>query len=110
MTKNKLQRFNEIANFPNVYQNFDVKNPRLLDYRGEIVDLKGQWRANHFKNDQPLILELACGGGEYALGLATRYPMINFIGVDIKGARIWKGARKALAQKKTNVAFFADEN
>ena len=60
---------------------------------------------NHFKNGHPITLELACGGGEYTLGLARMYPDRNFIGVDIKGARIWKGARVALADKLTNVGF-----
>lgn len=105
LTKNKLQKFNEVATFPNVYQNYNPKEPKLIDHKGEVTDLKGQWRQRYFKNTAPLILELACGRGEYTLGLAQRYPTTNFIGVDVKGARIWKGAKFALTQGLTNVAF-----
>lgn len=103
--KNKLKKFAEVASFPNVYENFDPKSPQLVGVNGENIDLKASWSADHFKNDHPVTLELACGGGEYTLDLAKRFPNRNFIGVDIKGARIWKGARKALDQKLSNVAF-----
>jgi tRNA (guanine-N7-)-methyltransferase len=105
MGKNKLKRFAEIATFKNVYQNFDFVAPQLIDSQGMEADLKGNWAATHFQNDNPITLELACGGGEYTLDLAIRYPQRNFIGVDVKGARIWKGAAKALALGLTNVAF-----
>ena len=72
---------------------------------GAPIDLRGKWAEQHFGNAQPLTLELACGRGEYTLGLAKRYPERNFIGVDIKGARIWKGAHLALNEGLTNVAF-----
>ena len=103
--RNKLQKFAELLTFPNVYENFDPENPELVGVNGMPVDLKGKWKESHFKNDQPITLELACGRGEYTLGLGRKYPKRNFIGVDIKGARIWKGARIALQENLQNVAF-----
>lgn len=103
--RNKLQKFSELLTFPNVFENFDAKKPELTGKDGQIVDLKGKWGAAHFKNDRPITLELACGRGEYTLGLARLYPERNFIGVDIKGARIWKGANMALEEGRENVAF-----
>jgi len=103
--KNKLKKFAEVFSFPNVYENFDPKNPQLIGQNGTKVDLRSKWKTEHFKNDNPITLELACGGGEYTLGLAQMYPDRNFIGVDIKGARIWKGAKKALENNLENVAF-----
>lgn len=103
--RNKLLKFSELITFPNVYQNFDQKNPELKGQNLQTADLKGKWSSEHFKNDCPLVLELACGRGEYSLGLAERYPEKNFLGVDIKGARIWKGASIALERKLDNVAF-----
>lgn len=67
--------------------------------------LKGKWKKEFFKNDHPITLELGCGKGEYSIGLSTRFPDRNVIGIDIKGARIWKGAKKALNQQLKNVAF-----
>lgn len=103
--RNKLQRFADILSYPNVYENFDPNNAILLGKEGEEVNLKGHWNEKHFKNDNPLVLELACGRGEYALALARKYPNKNFLGVDIKGARIWQGATFALNESLTNVAF-----
>jgi len=103
--RNKLQKFAEILTFPNVYENFDNYPPRLTGKNGVEIDLKGKWRAQHFKNDNPITLELACGRGEYTVALAEKYPDRNFIGVDIKGARIWKGARIALEKELSNAAF-----
>ena len=103
--KNKLKKFAEVASFPNVYENMDPKEPALMGAEETLVDLKSKWKSDHFGNDHPITLELACGGGEYTLELAERYPDRNFIGVDIKGARIWKGAKKALGRKLANVAF-----
>ncbi len=103
--RNKLAKFSELASLPNVYENADPKNPRLEGLNHQSVDLKGRWAATHFKNEQPIVLELACGRGEYTLALAERYPHKNFIGVDIKGARIWQGAKKALEQELSNAAF-----
>lgn len=66
--------------------------------------LKGKWDT-HFKNDNPIVLELGCGKGEYSVALAQKYPNKNFIGIDIKGARFWRGAKTALEENLTNVAF-----
>ena len=103
--RNKLQKFAELLTFPNVYENYSFKEPALTGADGEEVELKGFWNERHFRAGRPITLELACGGGEYTLGLARMYPERHFIGVDIKGARIWKGARKALAENLSNVAF-----
>lgn len=104
-TRNKLQKFAELLQMPNVYECFDFLNPELAGVNGEVVDLKGKWAKEHFKNDHPLTLELACGRGEYTVDLARQYDKRNFIGVDIKGARIWKGAGIALNEKLDNAAF-----
>jgi tRNA (guanine-N7-)-methyltransferase len=96
--KNKLQRFAENKTFSNMFQ---------FSYH-EVINgfyLKGKWRKKFFKNNNPLVLELACGKGEYTVGLAERYPDKNFIGIDIKGARIWQGLVDAKEKKLNNVAF-----
>ncbi len=103
--RNKLQKFAEVLSFPNVYENFDASNSMLTGQNGVLIDLKGKWNQLHFKNDHPVTLELACGKGDYAIALAQRFPNRNFIGVDIKGARIWRGAKTALEQNLHNVAF-----
>ncbi len=103
--RNKLQKFAEILSFPNVFENYEHNNPGLVGQDGEPVEMKGQWAKNHFKNNNPIVLELACGRGEYTLGLAERFPNRNFIGVDVKGARIWKGASLAIEAKLSNAAF-----
>ena len=103
--KNKLQKFAELLSFPNVYENFEAKNPVLTGMNGLPVERKGQWTKEHFGNDNPLILELACGRGEYAVGMGRLFSNRNFIGIDIKGARIWKGAGIALKAELHNVAF-----
>lgn len=90
MGQKKLQRFAEIKEFPNVFE-FDK-------------DMKGKWN-NYFGNNNPITLELACGKGEYTLGLARLYPQRNFIGIDIKGNRIWRGAKTALDEGLRNAAF-----
>jgi tRNA (guanine-N7-)-methyltransferase len=90
MGQKKLIRFAELETFPNVLQ--FPKN------------IKGNWAA-HFKNENPIILELACGKGEYAIGLGKLYPGKNFIGIDLKGNRLWVGAKKAIQNNLTNVAF-----
>ncbi len=97
-SKNKLKRFLENETFKNVIQ------PKRQDLENGTVVLKGNW-ANHFKNDNPIVLELGCGKGEYTVGLAKRNPNKNFIGIDIKGARFWRGAKTALEDELTNVAF-----
>jgi len=105
MGKDKHKRFNEMNTFKNVYQNFDFKTPELQNYKSEIVELKGQWATKHFKNNNPLTLELACGKGEYTVALSEKDPNTNFIGIDIKGARIHDGAKKCLDKNQENAAF-----
>lgn len=102
--KNKLQKFADVREFPNVFECYDVQRPSLVLGDDEVA-MRGNWRDIFFKNQNPLTLELACGGGEYAVEMARRYPDRNFIGIDIKGNRIWKGASVALAEGLTNVAF-----
>ena len=98
-------KFAEMLSFPNVYENFNHKQPQLTASEGVYIDLKGKWASDHFNNDHPIVLELACGRGEYTLALAKDHPDKNFIGVDIKGARIWKGAGIALKENINNAAF-----
>ncbi len=105
MAKNKLARFAELSTFSNTYQNYDVTDPKLVNFEGEEVNLKGKWNELHFKNDLPIVLELACGGGEYTVAMAKNLPNRNYIGVDIKGARIWKGAKIAMEEGLSNAAF-----
>ncbi|MGI4803949.1 MAG: tRNA (guanosine(46)-N7)-methyltransferase TrmB [Janthinobacterium lividum] len=93
MGKDKLKRFAEISTFENVLQ---------LE---EGHALKGNWNKIHFKNNHQLVLELACGKGEYAVEMARLHPEKNFIGVDYKGNRIWRGAKTALEENINNVAF-----
>lgn len=99
MSKGKLQKFAEMETFSNVFQ-----------YPYSVIEnvpfnMKGHWREQYFHNQNPIVLELGCGKGEYTVGLARLYPHMNFIGVDIKGARMHKGAKEALDEGLTNVAF-----
>lgn len=99
MGKGKLAKFADMERYENVFQ-----------YPYSVVDnvpfeMKGHWRQQYFKNDNPIVLELGCGKGEYTVELAKLYPDMNFIGVDIKGARMWTGATQALEQGLKNVAF-----
>lgn len=103
--RDKLKKFADLITFPNVYENPDSSNPQLLGVDGAVVDMKGQWNAKHFKNNNPITLELACGRGEYAVALGRLFPERNFIGVDIKGARIHQGAKAALTEGLHNIAF-----
>ena len=98
-SKNKLKRFKENETFPNVFQ---PTREILVENK---FSLKGQWRDEFFKNNHPLVLELGCGKGEYTVGLAERDPNKNYIGIDIKGARFWRGAKTAQENKLSNVAF-----
>lgn len=98
-SKNKLKRFKENETFANVFQ------PTREEVTSNSFALKGKWNADFFKNDHPLVLELGCGKGEYTIGLAERYPNKNFIGIDIKGARFWRGAKTAVDSRMANVAF-----
>ena len=103
--RDKLKKFADLLTFPNVYENPDSSKPQLLGLNGEPVEMKGQWNSHHFKNNKPITLELACGRGEYAVALGRMFPDRNFIGVDIKGARIHQGAKAALTEGLHNVAF-----
>jgi tRNA (guanine-N7-)-methyltransferase len=98
-SKNKLKRFRENETFNNVFQ------PSRADLVENQYELKGEWRKKFFKNDNPLVLELGCGKGEYSVALAQKYPEKNFIGIDIKGARFWRGAKTAIEEHIGNVAF-----
>lgn len=99
MSKGKLQKFAEIAEFKNVIQ------PDIKMHVQENFKLKGKWAKEYFKNSNPIVLELGCGKGEYTIGLAKKNPNKNFIGLDIKGARIWRGAKTAIEKNLSNVAF-----
>ncbi len=93
MGKDKLRKFTEIGTFANVLQ-LDEGKP-----------MKGLWAVNHFGNERPIVLELACGKGEYTVNMAKLFPDKNFIGIDYKGNRIWRGAKTALEEGIANVAF-----
>jgi len=99
MGKNKLQKFSEMAGFQHV---FEYPYAVLLE---QGCELKGNWRRDVFRNDHPLVLELGCGRGEYTVGLGRLFQAKNFIGVDIKGARMWAGAKESKEAEMTNVAF-----
>lgn len=105
MAKNKLKKFGDLLSFSNVYENYDPKFPKLLLDKDTEAEMKGRWLSAHFKNTHPLVLELACGRGEYTVSLAEAYPQKNFLGVDVKGARIWQGATYASDHNLTNAAF-----
>ena len=99
MSKGKLAKFADMERYENVFQ-----------YPYSVIDnvpfdMKGKWGEQYFKNNNPIVLELGCGKGEYTVGLAKLFPDVNFIGVDIKGARMWTGATQALNEGLTNVAF-----
>ena len=99
MGKNKLKKFGEMETFPNVFQ-----YPFAELQKGPFP-LKGKWNTEFFKNDNPIVLELGCGKGEYAVGMAKKFADRNFIGVDIKGARMWTGAKQSVQEGIANVAF-----
>jgi tRNA (guanine-N7-)-methyltransferase len=99
MSKGKLAKFADMETYENVFQ-----------YPYSVVEhvpfeMQGHWHEEYFHNDNPIVLELGCGKGEYTVGLAKRYPDMNFIGVDIKGARMWTGATQAVKEGLKNVAF-----
>ena len=98
-SKNKLKRFRENETFPNVIQ------PKRDDVLKGKFPYMGSWRKDFFKNKNPIVLELGCGKGEYTVHLAQRSPHINHIGIDIKGARFWRGAKTAIEEGYTNVCF-----
>lgn len=95
MARQKQYRFNEMSTRTNVYES-DWDNP---------FDKKGKWRSEVFKNEHPITVEFACGKGEYTVGLARIAPTENFIGVDVKGDRLWVGSTQAMEEGLTNVAF-----
>lgn len=103
--KNKLKKFEDLHRYPHVYENPDPVNPGLTAQDNVRVDLKGKWAGEHFRNKNPLTLELACGRGEYTVALSEAYPEVNFIGIDVKGARMWQGASIALEKGLANAAF-----
>lgn len=99
MGKNKLKKFSENLTFRCMVQ------PEFDEIFGKDHPLKGHWHSDFFGNDNPIVLELGCGRGEYTVGLAAAHPEVNYIGVDIKGARMWRGAKTATEQEMPNVAF-----
>lgn len=97
MGKNKLQKFDDMNHFPHVFE--------FAQFEEQDSPLKGNWGEQFFKNDKPIVLELGCGKGEYSVGLAELYPEKNFIGIDIKGSRMWTGAKESAQKELKNVAF-----
>lgn len=98
-SKNKLRRFRENELFDNVVQ------PSREELTQGNYPLRGKWRAEFFKNNNPIVVELGCGKGEYSVALAKAYPENNFLGVDIKGARFWRGAKTGIEENITNLGF-----
>ena len=99
MSKNKLSKFADMATYPHVFE------PPFGATEEASFEMKGRWSERFFHNDHPIVLELGCGRGEYTVGLARLFPEKNFIGVDIKGARMWTGATESLRDGMKNVAF-----
>lgn len=99
MGKNKLKKFLEIEKFPRVYQ------PEIEEIYQKDYVLKGNWSSEVFKNSNPIILELGCGKGEYTVAMAEMFPDKNFVGIDIKGARMWQGAKTSNEKNLENTAF-----
>lgn len=106
--KGKQEKFAEIGSLPNVFQNHEVKTHKLINFEAKNVEMQGHWH-EHFGNNNPITLELACGKGEYAVGLARMYPDRNFIGIDMKGNRLWRGATIAMQDGLKNVAFIRSQ-
>jgi len=105
MSVGKLRKFKEIGEFKNVFQNYKEPYTTLYNCNDELVDYKGKWSTNYFKNNNPLILELACGEGYYTYEMGKLFPNKNFIGIDVKGNRIWWGAKRGVEEKIENIAF-----
>jgi len=99
MGKNKLKRFAENETFENLFQH------NYYNVREEPFPMRGFWHTNYFKNSNPIVLELGCGRGEYTVGMAQSFPNKNFIGIDRKGARIWRGCKDGIEKKLENVGF-----
>ena len=102
-SKNKLKRFKENETFSNVVQ------PTREELTNNEFALKGKWNKDFFNNDNPIVLELGCGKGEYSVALAKANPSKNFIGIDIKGARFWRGAKTGLEENLSNVGFIRSQ-
>lgn len=99
MGKNKLKKFSDNAKFDHVIE------PHVKEFVAVDHELKGNWHSLFFKNNNPIVLELGCGKGEYSVNLAQKFPDKNFIGVDIKGARLWLGAKTSHEKGMKNIAF-----
>ena len=99
MSKGKLEKFADLDRYDNVFQH------PYSTMKDVVFDMRGHWREQYFHNSNPIVVELGCGKGEYTVELAKLYPDVNFIGVDIKGARLWTGATQALKEGMKNVAF-----
>lgn len=99
MGKGKLKKFQQIGDYEHVIE------PEIKEFVSVDHSIKGKWNTDFFENNNPIVIELGCGKGEYSVGLAKIFPEKNFIGVDIKGARIWKGATDSINEKLTNVGF-----
>ncbi len=99
MGKDKIRRFRENETFSCLVQ------PRFEEVFRKDHPMKGKWKSDFFRNDRPIVLELGCGRGEYTVALARMFPVINFIGIDIKGARLWRGAKTATESAMENVGF-----
>ena len=99
MAKNKLKHFADMKTMDFVFE------PDIDSIKNDLFPLKGKWHQEFFKNDNPIVLELGCGKGEYTVDLAKKYPDINYIGIDIKGARIWYGANEVRVNQMANVSF-----
>ena len=97
--KDKLRKFRENETFPCLVQ------PATEEVLGRDYRLKGRWREEFFRNSNPIVLELGCGKGEYTVGLALKNPQVNYIGMDIKGARLWKGAKYVTEHSLPNAGF-----
>lgn len=105
MAKGKMAKFAEIKKMPHVFENRIWTDPVLYNHEGWVIDLQGRWQSHYFGNQNPIILELACGYGEYTVAIAQMYPEKNAIGVDIKGNRVWTGATYVQHQQLKNAAF-----
>ena len=103
MGKNKLQRFAENETFKHLFQ------PSPKEMLTNDFFLKGKWNSDYFKNNHPIILEVGCGKGEYTVGLARKYKNKNFIGIDIKGSRLWRGSKTVKEENMKNVAFIRNK-
>ena len=105
MGKGKLKKFAKYKSFPFCYENLSFDQPQLLDSNNEVVDLAGEWKKTTGVTGGDLVLELACGKGEYTVGMAQQYPGNGYIGMDIKGARMHQGAGYVNEKKLSNAAF-----